>query len=87
MSNFVGPVVPVQDVQAERCRKLWCHVILDAFLLATSTRKGDRGYEQDYARSWFGSPTFYKICAMAGFDGEYILRGYHKKMAEIGEDV
>lgn len=87
MSDFVGPVVPAVDVQAEACRKLWCAVILEAFVLATSDRATDRGHEQDYARSWFGSVEFYHICNMAGVDGDYILRGYHAQLAEMGEAV
>ncbi|MCG7520865.1 hypothetical protein [Ruegeria sp. Ofav3-42] len=85
MSDFVGPVLPVRDQEAEACRRLWCYVLVQAVKLATEVREGDHPAERRHARAWFGTRDFYKVCALAGFDGDYILRGFRAKLAAMGE--
>lgn len=72
-------------VDARACRLLWRAVLAEMGLVALG-KAGNRGKsfvtpaEQSEAQSWFGSRNFYTVCALAGFDGAYILRKYRARL-------
>lgn len=73
------------SVDAVACQKLWRAVLAEQGLMALGAWvPGDQftsTAERQSARDWFGSRSFYTVCALAGFDGEYILRKYRARVA------
>ena len=66
------------------CRALWCRVIEEQINLIVSPKKTDLRAEIFAARRWFGSGHFFTACALAGVDGELVLRGVQRHLALQG---
>ncbi len=61
-------------VNAEACRRLWCEVLLEQYRCAIGRASPPiSSNEQRTAFDWFGSRSFWTVCALAGVDGEAIL--------------
>lgn len=75
--HLAGRDAGAGGVEARACRALWCAVIQEQLRLALLRRPSalDRAYEIRAARGWFGSRDFYQVCALAGLDGGWVLRG------------
>jgi len=72
------------ETTMESVHSLWCAVIEEQFELATAPIKKDRPYEVLSARMWFGSREYYTVCALAGFDPEWLLAGVMCVFDELG---
>jgi hypothetical protein len=81
---------PIDDshVDPAGCANLWRAVLMEhlALALTVGAFNGQTGYSnphlQAQARAWFGTRDFHMVCALAGFDGDFILRGYRARLAE-----
>lgn len=77
-------------VDAKACRMLWRAALAEIGLVALG-KAGNRGKafvtpaEQQAAQAWFGTRDFYTVCALAGFDGAYILRKYRERLGLTAE--
>ena len=80
--------IPGDAAPALACQAMWCAVIEDQLKLAQSEARHQRfAYEIDSARRWFGTRDFFIVCALAGFDGAYILGGVRQLLLRKGISV
>lgn len=73
-----------QDIDPRACRAVWCAVIDAQFSLAVDPKLADRPHEVASARRWFGSRDFFMVCALAGLDGNWVLRGVRRQLKIAG---
>jgi hypothetical protein len=73
------------EMHPNTCRSLWAAVLAEQLRLATLPRPTHFDTELDIyrPRKWFGFRDFHMVCALAGLDGDWILKGYRNKMAEM----
>ncbi|MDF3413267.1 hypothetical protein HKX54_02270 [Sulfitobacter sp. M57] len=74
------------NVCPRACRALWCAVIEEQLRLALKHNPTLLGPKIDTRRAlaWFGSRDFFEVCAIAGFDGGWVLAGVRSRLAEVG---
>lgn len=73
------------ETHPSACRSLWVAVLAEQYRLATLPRPSHFDTELDIhnARQWFGFRDFHIVCALVGLDGDWVLRGFQDKMAEM----
>lgn len=70
------------DVDVVGCRRLWCAVIEQQFLIATqAARDGKVAGEVTLARSWFASRACAEVCTLIGLDPAWIREGAARAFA------
>ena len=72
------------DICTEACRELWCAVINQQLKLALWPTTADKPADISAARHWFDSRDFYMVCALAGLDGGWVLRGVRRQFEMAG---
>ncbi len=78
-------------VAAERCRQIWCSVVLQAAsdILAMPKRYDGAAVarpsttEQWQAVGWLGSRDFRLVCTLAGLDAGAVEQGLRGRLAQI----
>lgn len=59
------------------CRALWCAVLHEMWALATTRRRfKDREHHVEEARRWFQSEWCARVCELAGFEHDKVLRAF-----------
>lgn len=80
----------MSKVAAERCRQVWCSVVLQAAvdILAVPTKIGSAvarpsQFEHGQAVGWLGSRDFRKVCELAGLEPGIVEQGLRRRLAEV----
>lgn len=80
------PLPPIEDpseLDPWQCRRLWIAVLIVKLNIAFGGPDPSLGQQKPQARKaerrrmldWLGSPAFHAECALAGFDGDWLLWG------------
>lgn len=71
--------------EAAACLDLWAAVIFEQVEIVLRPQSVlDRGAVQDQARAWFRTKDFATVCALAGFDPDFVRSGVNRQLIEKG---
>ncbi|SIS98299.1 hypothetical protein [Paracoccus saliphilus] len=74
-------VSPLAHIPVDACRALWCNVLSMAWEDALHPSITAHPKDVERAQSWFGGRDFWQVCALAGVEGDRILKGFHAALS------
>ena len=68
------------DCEAERCRQMWCAVLVGEIRVMLGRGSGARDLDAARALDWIGTAGFRTVCWLAGYDPEILVPGLKRAL-------